>query len=94
MSYYVVHPGYVTLYDNTTVFIDAGTLASLYGLVFGEYDINTPESTDLGQHVHLYPRSDAKYRKIKTEVGDVPDETLFYSRSAQSMRRRRLRGME
>lgn len=94
MGYYVVHPGNVTLLNGTTVFIDAGTLASLYGLVFGEYDIDTPVQTDIGQHIHLYPRADAKYKNIKTEVGDVPDGTLFYSRSAQAMRRRRRRGME
>lgn len=94
MVYYIVHPGNVTLLDGSIVFIDAGTLASLYGLVFGEYDTGILESEDKGQHVHLYPRADGKYRNIKTEVGDVPDGTLFYSISAQAMRRRRRRGME
>lgn len=92
--YYVVHPGDVTLKDGSTVFVDAGTLATYYGLVFGEYDTNTAESTDIGQHIHLYPRPDGKYKNIKTEVGDVPDGTLFYSISAQAMRRRKRRGME
>lgn len=94
MSLYVVHPGNVTLNNGTTVFIDAGTLASYYGLSFGEYDVSTPESSDKAQHVHLYPRADGKYQNIKTEVGDVPDGTLFYSKSAQAMRRDRRRGME
>jgi hypothetical protein len=94
MIYYVVHPGSVTLQNGTTVFIDAGTLASLYGLVFGEYATGIVESQDNGQHIHLYPRADSKYRNIKTEVGDVPDGTLFYSISAQALRRRRRRGME
>lgn len=91
---YAVHPGYVTLTDGSTIYIDAGTLASLYGLVSGEYDTDISESTDEGQHIHLYPRPDSKYRNIKTEVGDVPDGTLFYATSAQSMRRKRLRSKE
>lgn len=94
MGYYVVHPGNVTLKDNSTVFIDAGTLASLYGLSPGEYDVDTPVNTDKGQHIHLYPRADAKYKNIKTEVGDVPGGTLFYSTSVQSIRRRKRRGTE
>lgn len=94
MAYYVVHPGSVILNNGTTVFVDTGTLASYYGLVSGEYDVSTPEQTDMGQHVHLYPRADGKYQKIKTEVGDVPDGTLFYSKSAQAMRRDRRRRME
>lgn len=94
MAYYAIHPGNVTLNNGTMVFIDAGTLATYYGLVFGEYDLGVVESTDKGQHVHLYPRADGKYQRIKTEVGDVPDGTLFYSKSAQAMRRDRRRGME
>lgn len=96
MAYYIVHPGYVTLKNNTTVFVDGATLASYYGLTFPEYDIATTDAIniDKGQHVHLYPRADGKYKNIKTEVGDVPDGTLFYATSAQSMRRRKRRGME
>lgn len=94
MVYYVVHPGTVVLLDGSSEYIDAGTLASLYGLVFGEYITGILESDDDGQHIHLYPRVDAKYRNIKTEVGDVPDGELFYSISAQALRRRRRRGME
>lgn len=89
MIYYVCHSGTVN-----GDFIDEGTLASLYGLSPGEYTTGINEATDKGQHVHLYPRVDGKYKNIKTEVGDVPDGTLFYSISAQAMRRKRRRGME
>lgn len=84
MAYYVVHPGNVTLQKTgQTVYVDAGTLAANYGLSPGEYDVATPEQEQSVMHVHLYPRPDALYRNIKTEVGDVPNGTLFYDHSAE-----------
>ena len=93
---YVLHPGNVKLLAKpyNTVFVDAGTLAAYYGLIPADYVINVAEHLDKGQHIHLYPRPDGKYRKIKELVGDVPAGTKFYSKSAQAMRRDRLRGMD
>lgn len=75
MSNYVVHPGYVTLLStNESVYVDAGTLASYYGLAVDEYEVGTSvqETSQDGNiiHIHLYPRSDGKYQNIKTLLGD------------------------
>lgn len=74
MSHYVLHPGDVTLLTGETISIDAGTLASYYGLSDGEYTIDTSvqETSQDGNiiHIHLYPRPDSKYRNIKTALGD------------------------
>lgn len=74
MPTYVVHPGTVTLLNGQTETVDAGTLAARYGLSPGEYDINLPqqETSQDGSfiHIHLHPRTDGKYRNIKTLLGD------------------------
>lgn len=72
---YVVHPGSVKLLNGTTVTLDAGTLASNYGLSPGEYEVNTSQQYDPTDgdpmHIHLFPRQDGAYRNIKTELGDT-----------------------
>lgn len=74
MPNYVVHPGSVTLLSGETVSIDAGTLASYYGLSVDEYTVGSSvqETSQDGDiiHIHLYPRTDAKYSNIKTRLGD------------------------
>lgn len=74
---YIVHPGNVTLISTgATVFVDAGTLASYYGLSGGDYDTATTgsqqETSNDGRtmHIHLFPRPDGAYRNIKTVTGD------------------------
>lgn len=56
-------------------YIDAGTLASLYGLDVADYDVG-PEVGQPGtamdsDHIHLRPRPDGRYLNIKTELGDT-----------------------
>lgn len=81
MSIYVVHPGDVTLLTGETVNIDAGTLASYYGLSVDEYtvDASEQETSQDGNiiHVHLYPRPDGKYKNIKTLLGDNGTDTHY-----------------
>jgi len=69
MATYVVHPGTGVLPDGTTAYIDAGTLAGLYGLDPMDYEVGTTEQ-DEATHIHLHPRSDGKYRNIKILLGD------------------------
>lgn len=81
MVLYVVHPGYVTLYSNNqTVYIDAGTLATNYGLVDGEYLTSTTlqETSQDGSimHIHLFPRPDGKYKSIKASIYDNGTDTF------------------
>lgn len=65
---YTVHPGIgVTTPGGDDEYIDAGTLASLYGLSPGEYAVGG--QVDVFS-IHLFPRPDGKYRNIKTELGD------------------------
>ena len=75
MNKYVIHPGYVRIYNTQEdIYVDAGTLAAYYGLSFGEYDINNSEQQDSQEgdiiQCHLFPRPDNKYRNIKTLYGD------------------------
>lgn len=53
--------------SGSIVSIDAGTLASLYGLSAGEYSIGTDFAPT---SIHLTPRLDGKYKNIKTELHD------------------------
>lgn len=65
---YVVHPGDGKITPGgSTVSIDAGTLASLYGLSAGEYTVGTGYAETA---IHLVPRPDGKYKNIKTELHD------------------------
>jgi hypothetical protein len=61
--------------SSVTSFIDAGTLASLYGLSPADYDVGPevgqPGTTMDSDHIHLRPRPDGKYLNIKTELGDT-----------------------
>ncbi|HET8708940.1 MAG TPA: hypothetical protein VFL85_01525 [Candidatus Saccharimonadales bacterium] len=81
MKYYVVHPGSVTLDTGETIELDAGTLASNYGLSDGEYYVDTPvQETSQGDniiHIHLYPRPDNKYQNIKTLLGDNGTDVFY-----------------
>lgn len=104
MNNYVVHPGYVTIYGDTEpTYYDAGTLAALYGLEPGEYDINTTLQQDSMEgdiiQVHLFPRPDNKYQNIKTLYGDngteehvgkmIPRLARRYREQKQTERRHR-----
>jgi hypothetical protein len=71
---YVVHPGTVTLQNGSTQTLTAAELAALYGLTEGEY-ISSVDDTFVGSHanydqIDLWPRTDGKYRNIKTLLGD------------------------
>lgn len=71
---YVAHPGNGKISPQLPdEYIDAGTLAALYGLEPDEY--TTGGQVD-AQHIHLFPRPDGKYRNIKLELGDVEGD--FY----------------
>lgn len=65
---YVVHAGNGRITPGgAIVFIDAGTLASLYGLQPADYTVGT----DFGyEAIHLVAREDGLYRSIKKELGD------------------------
>lgn len=65
---YVVHPGNGKVTPgSTTTYIDAGTLASLYGLLPGDYILSNDFAPDA---IHLVPRSDGRYLPIKSELAD------------------------
>ena len=65
---YVIHPGDGKTSPSGTIEpIDAGTLASLYGLSAGQYTVGTDFASDA---IHLTPRLDGKYKNILTELGD------------------------
>jgi hypothetical protein len=65
---YVVHPGNGKLTPSASVtYIDAGTLASLYGLQPGDYILSNDFAPDA---IHLVPRSDGNYQPIKRELAD------------------------
>lgn len=72
---YIVHEGYgkTSPQSPDEEFIDAGTLAALYGLEPGEYDVGVEVDA---LHIHLFPRPDGKYRNIKRLLGDVEGD--FY----------------
>lgn len=65
---YVVHPGDGKLAPGQpVVYIDAGTLAALYGLQPGDYILRNDFAPDA---IHLVPRNDGRYQDIKRELGD------------------------
>lgn len=65
---YVVHPGTgKTAPGQPDSYIDAGTLAALYGLQPGDYILRNDFAPDA---IHLTPRKDGRYRSIKQELGD------------------------
>ena len=65
---YMIHPGNGRITPNSSIEnIDAGTLASLYGLSVSEYVVGT---TFEPSSIHLTPRQDGKYKNIKTELHD------------------------
>lgn len=66
---YTVHPGTGKLSPQLPdAHIDAGTLAALYGLQPGEYEVGGQVDAF---HIHLFPRPDGKYNSIKRELGDT-----------------------
>ncbi len=76
MARYYVYAGEgKTTSGGEVEYIDAGTLASLYGLDVADYDVG-PEAGQPGtamdsDHIHLQPRPDGKYMNIKTELADT-----------------------
>lgn len=65
---YVVHPGNGKISPSAPItYIDAGTLAALYGLSPSDYTVSN--SFDPSS-IHLTPKSDGRYRNIKQELGD------------------------
>lgn len=75
MANYLIFPGNGRTAPGAAVtFIDAATLAALYGLVGGEYDVAATsqfKGTDNSLlYINLVPRTDGLYRNIKTELGD------------------------
>lgn len=71
---YLAYPGNgrTSPTENIT-FIDAASVASLYGLSAGEYTIagNTFTGTQESvQHINLRPRQDGLYVNIKNALGD------------------------
>lgn len=94
MARYIVYAGNgKTTPSGAVGYIDAGTLASLYGLSFGEYDVG-PEVGQQGtamdsDHIHLIPRPDGKYRNIKTELGDT-GTSFFYDKPVGWKKKRRV----
>lgn len=76
MARYIVYAGSGrTTPGGAVEYIDAGTLASLYGLSPADYEVG-PESGQRGttmdsDHIHLIPRPDGKYLNIKVELGDT-----------------------
>ncbi len=72
---YILHPGYITGgVDNTIHFIDAPTLARLYGvdmkLCLIEYGMHSRKGLENKEcYYHLYPRADGRYcLPIKEEL--------------------------
>ena len=74
MATYVVYPGNgLTAPGGILTYIDAASLAALYGLSPGEYDVGQLPANGSPMdftHIHLVPRPDGLYRNIKTELGD------------------------
>lgn len=75
MATYLIFPGNGRIAPGEAInFIDAPTLASLYGLSAGEYQIadkNAFSGTENSlQFINLVPREDGLYRNIKIELGD------------------------
>ena len=65
---YVVFPGEGRVSPNSSKeYIDAGTLAALYGLNPGDYTVGTVPVFDT---INLFPRLDGKYKSIKKRLGD------------------------
>lgn len=75
MANYLIYPGYGrTAQGEDVTYIDAPSLAALYGLDPGEYvvaDASAFRGTeDSLSYINLHPREDGLYRDIKTELGD------------------------
>lgn len=75
MATYLIFPGNGrTAPGEAVTYIDAASLAALYGLSPSEYDVATTsgfKGTDNSlQYINLVPRSDGLYRNIKIELGD------------------------
>ena len=75
MANYLVFPGYgKTAQGEAVTYIDAPSLAALYGLVGGEYDVANPSvfrgTEESLSYINLHPREDGLYRNIKNELGD------------------------
>lgn len=65
---YTIHTGNGRITPSgSIVAIDAGTLASLYGISPSEYTVGTEFAPT---SIHLVPREDGVYHNIKTELGD------------------------
>lgn len=72
---YVVHPGIGKTAPNTSdVLIDAGTLASLYGLSPGGYLLNNDFSP---AYIHLFPNEIGIYRNILVELHDDGNDYFY-----------------
>lgn len=75
MASYLIFPGNGRTAPGAAIsFIDAASLAALYGLVGGEYDVASTagfKGTDASlSYINLVPRDDGLYRNIKIELGD------------------------
>lgn len=75
MAQYLIFPGNGRTAPGAAItYIDAASLAALYGLVGGEYDIVNTSSfrgtENSLSYINLVPRSDGLYRSIKIELGD------------------------
>ena len=72
---YVIHIGEGRITPGgSIVSIDAGTLASLYGLSPGDYTVGTNYAPTA---IHLTPKQDGKYKNIKTELHDEGLDYLY-----------------
>jgi len=85
---YVCHPGYGRIAPSEAEqYIDAATLAALYGLEPDEYEVGIEYSPN---EIHLNPRVDGKYIDIKKELGDNPqNEKLDYPVNYKKYRQER-----
>jgi hypothetical protein len=75
MAQYLMFPGNGRVAPGEDIeYIDAPTLAALYGLEVDEYDIASVADFSGNNssiaYINLVPRSDGLYRNIKIELGD------------------------
>ena len=75
MATYIVYAGYgKTAPGESESYIEAASLATLYGLSVSDYEVGSTTSENGtafdSNHIHLRPRPDGLYRNIKTELGD------------------------
>lgn len=75
MANYLIYPGYgKTAQGESVTYIDGASLAALYGLEAGEYEVagtgGFRGTEDSLSYINLHPREDGIYRDIKTELGD------------------------